>query len=82
MVQAAEAQTGLRPRRRVELLQQQLQTLDAQIAVTQAKQQQQAADVHQKQATLTALATQIQVTSANSLACLKVWANKTPPHLW
>lgn len=61
MVQAAEAQTGLRPWRRVELLQQRLQTLDMQIAMTQAKQQQQAADIHQKQATLTALAAQIEV---------------------
>lgn len=61
MVQAAEAQTGLRPRRRVELLQQRLQTLDTQIALTQAKQQQQAADRQQKQATLTVLAAQIEV---------------------
>lgn len=61
MVQSAEAQTGLRPRRRVELLQQQLQTLDTLIAITQAKRQKQTADGQQKQEALPALAAQIEV---------------------
>jgi hypothetical protein len=52
LVQAAEAQTGLRPRRRLELLQQRLGALQAQWLVTKAKQQKQAEAVQQAQATL------------------------------
>ena len=58
LVKAAEAQTGLRPRRRVELLQQRLHTLETHLATIDKRQQKQVEAVRQAQATLADLGLQ------------------------
>lgn len=58
LVKAAEAQTALRPRRRVEMLQQRLHVLDTHLATIDKRQQKQVAAVHQVQVTLADLTTQ------------------------
>lgn len=60
LVKAAEAQTGLRPQRRVELLRQRLDTLKKQGSATQAREQKQSGAVQQAQLTLAELGQQEQ----------------------
>lgn len=58
MVKAAEAQTGLRPRRRVEMLQQRLHLLETHLATIAKRQQKQVEAVRQAQLALVDLTTQ------------------------
>ena len=58
MVQAAEEQTGLRPRRREQMLQQRLQILQTQLAVTEKRRQSQQNAVTAGQVTLETVAEQ------------------------